>query len=166
MTNHEHEGYYAQMGIPGLLRNARKAYGNVVRAAFAEEGFDDIPRNGADVLARVYGDSSPLAGITRQLGVSKQAVSQLIDTMVMRGYLERAADPDDRRRMLLTLTPRGEAAATASWRAATAADEVLQRRLTAEGVAALRAGLVALCEMADESADGPAGAAEQHGHDD
>lgn len=30
----------------------------------------------------------------------------LIDTMVMRGYLERTPDTEDRRRMLLHLTPR------------------------------------------------------------
>ena len=50
---------------------------------------------------------SAFAALTRELGISKQAVSQLIDTMVMRGYLERTPDTEDRRRMLLTLTPRG-----------------------------------------------------------
>ncbi|MFY9889277.1 MAG: MarR family transcriptional regulator [Streptosporangiaceae bacterium] len=141
---------YGEMGIPGLLRGARKAYGSVVRQAFAQAGFDDMPRNGAYVLARVYDDRAALATLTRELGISKQAVSQLIDTMVMRGYLDRTPDTEDRRRMLLTLTPRGAAAATVSWQAASGADEELERRLTADGVAALRAGLVALCEMADE----------------
>ena len=144
------ESRYDQMGIPGLLRGARKAYGSVVRQAFAEAGFDDMPRNGAYVLARVYDDRAALATLTRELGISKQAVSQLIDTMVMRGYLDRTPDTEDRRRMLLTLTPRGEAAATVSWHAATGADEELERRLTPDGVAALRAGLVTLCEMASE----------------
>ena len=144
------EPRYDQMGIPGLLRGARKAYGSVVRQAFAEAGFDDMPRNGAYVLARVYDDRAALATLTRDLGISKQAVSQLIDTMVMRGYLDRTPDTEDRRRMLLTLTPRGAAAATVSWQAATGADEELERRLTADGVAALRAGLVTLCEMAEE----------------
>jgi DNA-binding MarR family transcriptional regulator len=144
------EPRYDQMGIPGLLRGARKAYGSVVRQAFAEAGFDDMPRNGAYVLARVYDDRAALATLTRELGISKQAVSQLIDTMVMRGYLDRTPDSEDRRRMLLTLTPRGEAAATVGWQAATGADEELERRLGPGGVAALRAGLVALCEMAEE----------------
>jgi DNA-binding MarR family transcriptional regulator len=98
----------------------------------------------------VYDDRAALATLTRELGISKQAVSQLIDTMVMRGYLDRTPDTEDRRRMLLTLTPRGAAAATVSWQAATGADEELERRLTADGVAALRAGLVTLCEMAEE----------------
>jgi DNA-binding MarR family transcriptional regulator len=142
---------YERMGIPGLLRGARQAYGTVVRQAFADAGFEDIPRNGAFVLARVYDGSSEPSVLTRDLGISKQAVSQLIDTMVMRGYLERTPDPEDRRRMLLALTPRGEEAATVSWQAATGADDELTRRLTSDGVAALRAGLIVLCEMAEES---------------
>jgi DNA-binding MarR family transcriptional regulator len=139
------------MGIPGLLRGARHAYGGVIREAFADAGFDDIPRNGAFVLARVYDHNSEPSALSRALGISKQAVSQLIDTMVMRGYLERTPDPDDRRRMLLTLTPRGEEAATVSWQAATAVDYELTRRLTPDRVATLRASLIALCEMAEES---------------
>lgn len=142
---------YEQMGIPGLLRGARQAYGTVIRQAYADAGFEDIPRNGAFVLARVYDGSSELSGLTRALGISKQAVSQLIDTMVMRGYLERTPDPDDRRRMVLTLTPRGEDASIAGWHAATGVDDELTRRLTPDGVAALRAALLVLCEMAEES---------------
>lgn len=135
------------MGIPGLLRAARKAYGNAVRDAFFDAGFDDIPRNGAYVLARSYEDTSPLGRLTRELGISKQAVSQLIDTMVMRGYLERTADTEDRRRMLITLTARGQAAAQVSWEAASEVDAELARCLTPDGVQALRAGLAVLAEM-------------------
>jgi DNA-binding MarR family transcriptional regulator len=143
--------YYEQLGIPGLLRAARRAYGAAVRAAFTDAGFDDIPRNGAYVLARVYDNNSPVAELTRELSISKQAVSQLVDTMVMRGYLERSADPEDRRRMLITLTPRGEAAARVSWEAATEVDDELTRRLTPEGFAALRASLTELAKMAAEA---------------
>lgn len=153
---------YDHMGIPGLLRLARKAYGNAVRDAFADAGFDDVPRNGAYVLARVYGDSSCFAALIRELGISKQATSQLIDTMAMRGYLERTPDAEDRRRMLLSLTPRGEAAATVSWQAANEVDEELARQLTPGGVQAVRTGLIALCEMAEQD---PGDHGHPHRHD-
>jgi DNA-binding MarR family transcriptional regulator len=67
--------------------------------------------------------------------------------MVMRGYLERTVDSEDRRRMLIRLTPRGEAAATVSWQAATSVDKDLESMLSAAGVAALRTGLIALAEL-------------------
>jgi DNA-binding MarR family transcriptional regulator len=168
MTDGESGSRYEALSMPGLLRGARKAYGNLIREAFADEGFDDMPRHGAYVLARVYGGSSAPADFAHDLGISKQGVSQLVDTMVMRGYLARAPDAEDRRRMELTLTPRGEAAATAGWQAATQADTELASRLSPDGVAALRAGLITLCQMADETdAAGPGEHSQsEHGHSD
>jgi DNA-binding MarR family transcriptional regulator len=164
MTDRESGSRYDTLGIPGLLRRARKAYGNLVSQEFADAGFDDMPRHGAYVLARVYGDSSASADLARDLSISKQAVSQLIDTMVMRGYLARTPDTEDRRRMVLALTPRGEEAATASWRAASEADAELASRLSPEGVAALRAGLITLCQMADESDAAASHGGHRHDH--
>jgi len=146
------DDFLERLGMPGLLRAARKAYASAVRVALTDAGFDDLPRNGATVLARVYDDASPLPDLTRQLSISKQAISQLIDTMVMRGYLDRTPDTEDRRRMLLTLTPRGEAAARICWEAATEVDDELERRLSAEGVSALRASLIVMAEMGMEHA--------------
>jgi DNA-binding MarR family transcriptional regulator len=145
------------VGIPGLLRAARKAYGNAVRDAFAAAGFEDIPRNGTYVLARTHDNPSPLSALTHELGISKQAVSQLIDTMVMRGYLERKEDSEDRRRMLITLTRRGQTAARVSWEAVSDVDAELASRLTSEGFQALRDGLKVLAAMgwADDSAPAP-----------
>jgi DNA-binding MarR family transcriptional regulator len=99
------------------------------------------------VLARTFDNTSPLGTLTRELGISKQAVSQLIDTMVMRGYLERTVDTEDRRRMLIKLTPRGEEAARVAWQAANAVDRELASRLSPDGVTALRTGLIALAEI-------------------
>ena len=45
--------------------------------------------------------------------MSKQAASQLLDTLVTRGYVRRSLDPVDRRRMIVTLTLRGAEAAVA-----------------------------------------------------
>jgi DNA-binding MarR family transcriptional regulator len=146
---------YDRLGFPGLLRAARRIYGTAVRQAFTDAGFDDVPRNGAYVLARVYDDDAPFGRLSRELGISKQAVSQLIDLMVMRGYLERSLDTEDRRRVLVRLTPRGRAAATVSWEAASAVDEELLRRLSADGVSALRAALITLCDIGADGAMPP-----------
>jgi DNA-binding MarR family transcriptional regulator len=88
--------------------------------------------------------------LVRQLGVSKQAASQLVDTLVLRGYLKREPDPEDRRRMTLELTERGQAAAAAVREGVEATDAELARRLSAADLAGLRAGLVALCKVREE----------------
>lgn len=82
--------------------------------------------------------------LVRQLGVSTQAASQLIDTLVLRGSLSRDADPDDRRRLEITLTERGRAAAVAVRSGVTSVDAEPDATITPEQRAALRTGLVAL----------------------
>ncbi len=87
--------------------------------------------------------------LIRQLGVSKQAASQLIDTLVVRGYLERKPNAEDRRRMTIEATERGREAAKVVRAAVRSVDEELASLVTAEQLAALRAGLVALCDIRD-----------------
>ena len=68
-------------------RDARPAFGFVIRAVDAEE--------------------PTVTRLAELLGVSRQAASKLADEMVQRGYLLRAADPDDRRRTRLRLSAKG-----------------------------------------------------------
>src|SRR5271154_3607584 len=96
--------------IPALLRAARGAYAHAVRAELAAGGFDDMPANGPFVLGGMATHGVEAGHLLKQLGVSKQATSQLIDTLVVRGYLERDTDPDDRRRITIEVTDRGRAA--------------------------------------------------------
>ncbi len=133
--------------MPALLRSARRTYGSAIRAALAEVGCDDMPGNGPNLIGGVARGGSPLGAITQKLGVSKQAAGQLVDTLVVRGYLERAPDPDDRRRLTVTLTARGRQAADASRRAVAAVDTGLAERVGDESVTRARAVLGALIAM-------------------
>jgi DNA-binding MarR family transcriptional regulator len=76
--------------------------------------------------------------------VSKQAAGQLVDVLVVRGYLDRFPDPDDRRRMTVALTERGRAAAAAARTAIERVDADLAARVGAEHLAHARATLAAL----------------------
>jgi DNA-binding MarR family transcriptional regulator len=96
--------------LPVLLRPGRGVYGLFIRDALTEAGFSDMPGNGGYVLGLVAPDGTALSDVIADLGVSKQTASQLVDTLVVRGYLERTVDPDDRRRVLVALTERGRAA--------------------------------------------------------
>ena len=146
--------WYDEVPVPRLMREARGAYADAVRRALAEGGCDDVPRNGAFVIASLDRDPdarfSPQADTVVALRLSKQAASQLIDTLVLRGYLERRSDPDDRRRMGVRLTERGRAAAAAIQAAVASVDATLEQRITAEELRGLRAGLAALAEIRDE----------------
>jgi DNA-binding MarR family transcriptional regulator len=92
-------------------------------------------------------DSPPVRSSPRF--VTKQAASQLIDTLVLRGYLSRSTDPVDRRRMNISLTERGRKAADAVRAGVTSVDGQLNELLGITGHQQLRAGLIALCDIRD-----------------
>ena len=136
--------------MPALLRHARNAYGKAMRAALAAIDCDDMPRNGMWVVGGLAmgAEGVPLGDLVRDLGVSKQAAGQLVDVLVLRGYLERNTDPSDRRKLTVTLTPRGQAAAAAQRGARERIDAELLRRVGPSHLRATRQTLAALTEMA------------------
>ena len=127
MPAHQHpdEPWWETVTMSALLRAAWRAYGDVVRDALAEAGFEDLPRNGAYVIGATAREAMTMRQLPTALGVTKQAFSQLLDTLVTRGYVERRPDPADRRRLLLALTPRGEAVAELVAECARRSDEQL-----------------------------------------
>jgi DNA-binding MarR family transcriptional regulator len=136
-----------EVPIPALMRSARGSYAQSIRASLAAEGISDIPRNGSFVLVSLANGEEPVAGMIRELGVTKQAASQLIDTLVLRGYLTRDIDPADRRRVTIDLTDRGHAAAAAIYAGTVAIDAELAGMLSPAEMTGLRAGLAALGQI-------------------
>jgi len=139
--------------LPALIRAARGSYGHAIRASLAAAGYEDVPRNGAFVLGGMVNHGGSAADLVRQLGVSKQAASQLIDVLVIRGYLQRRADPDDRRRQTLEVTERGRGAAAAVRSAVLSVDAELAGLISPEELAGLRAGLIALITIRERLED-------------
>jgi DNA-binding MarR family transcriptional regulator/catechol 2,3-dioxygenase-like lactoylglutathione lyase family enzyme len=130
-----------------LMRRARGTYARSIRAHLHALGIDDLPRNGAVALASVGNEDGPGPDLAAELGVTKQAVSQLIDTLVSRGYIERGHDPQDRRRISLELTQRGQQVVDAVVLGVDAVDAQLAERMPAEEVEVMRSGLAALAEI-------------------
>jgi DNA-binding MarR family transcriptional regulator len=142
----EDSQWYETVVMPALLRGARDTYGSAIRTALAGAGFDDMPRNGPFVVGAIARSGTPLSEVITHLGLSKQRAGQLVDALVDRGYLERALDPDDRRRLTLTLTDRGQLAANVGRKAVERVDAALVARVGAQTVAHARAVLGALIE--------------------
>jgi DNA-binding MarR family transcriptional regulator len=147
--NDQTKPWYETIVLPALLRHARTTYGMAMRQALAEAGYDDIPKNGLYViggLALGAGDV-PLGQLVKELGVSKQSAGQLVDTLVLRGYLERTMDAEDRRKLTITLTERGRAAAATQAVAREKIDSELLARVGQENISHTRQTLAALIDM-------------------
>jgi DNA-binding MarR family transcriptional regulator len=140
--------WYEDVPLPQLMRETRDAYREAIGRALASAGCDDLPRNALFVLTGLdHGTPepafSPQANVVASLGLSKQAASQLVDTLVLREYLERRVDPDDRRRMGVRLTDRGRVAAIAIRTAIDTVEAKVAQLITADELHGLRAGLAA-----------------------
>ena len=134
--------------MPALLRHARVTYGVAMRRALEEAGYEDIPGNGLYVIGGLaMGGGIPLGDLIKQLRISKQAAGQLVDMLVTRGYLERTVDPDDRRKLTVSLTERGQAAAATQAAARQRIDAELLARVGEEDIRRTRRTLAALIDM-------------------
>jgi catechol 2,3-dioxygenase-like lactoylglutathione lyase family enzyme len=139
----------SDLALPTLMRAARGAYARSIRSQLRARGIDDLPKNGAFILFGVQQGRGLRENLPAGLGVSKQAVSQVVDILVNRGYLERNPDPSDRRRITLTVTDRGQEVVEAVWRGTEAIDQALAARVPAGTVDAMRTGLMALGDIKD-----------------
>jgi DNA-binding MarR family transcriptional regulator len=142
-----------ELVMPALLRHARTTYGVAMRRALVEAGYDDIPGNGLYVIGglALNREDVPLAQLIRELRISKQAAGQLVDTLVTRGYLERAVDKEDRRKLTVTLTERGRGAAAIQAAAREKVDAELLAAVGPEDIERTRRTLVALIDMGCQS---------------
>jgi DNA-binding MarR family transcriptional regulator len=137
-----------------LLKPGRGVYGLFVRDALTEAGFTDMPANGGYVLGLAEPDGVPLSDVISDLGVSKHNARELVDTLVVRGYLDRTEDPQDQRRVLLTLTDRGRAASDVVFATCQEVDARLVAIVGAERVAHAKETLAALLSLYSPAAPG------------
>ncbi|CAN5300142.1 hypothetical protein BH10PSE2_BH10PSE2_19480 [soil metagenome] len=126
-----------------------------MRRALDTAGYDDIPGNGLYLIGglSLNAHEIPLGQLIRELRISKQAAGQLVDQLVLRGYLQRSIDGDDRRKLTVSLTERGRAAAEVQQGAREVMDAALVEVVGPEDVARMRRGLAALIDL-NRSDDG------------
>ncbi len=140
--------------IPELMRVARGSYKRAVDERLAAGGFEDLPTASGYLLAYLANDEESIPERIDGLGIKKREFSQLVDTLVLRGYITRSIDPKDGM-VSFALTERGRAANEASYEGCRYVDEELERRLSEAEMAGLRRGLAVLGEI-KRSLPGPA----------
>jgi DNA-binding MarR family transcriptional regulator len=147
--------WYYDVVIPALLRHARTTYGKAMRSALEKAGYDDIPANGLYIIGgmALREGSITIGELVKELGITKQGAGQLVDALVMRGYLSRSVDESDRRQLIVDLTERGHAAADVQREVRERIDAELQKRIGEEDVRAARRALGTLIKMQREEVE-------------
>jgi len=105
---------------PGADRTCTEAYASVCRTGEALLGELDrrvrltlgIPQAAATALAVIDGAGAPLtpSQISDRMLIASATVTATLDLLEHRGWIRRAANPDDRRSTLIEITPDGKSA--------------------------------------------------------
>jgi DNA-binding MarR family transcriptional regulator len=139
--------------IPELMRVARGSYKRAVDVQLAAGGFEDLPTSSGYLLAYLVDDEGSIPERIEGLGIKQREFRQLVDTLVLRGYITREIDPADGT-LSLALTERGRAANEATFEGCNFVDKELEHRLSDAEMAGLRRGLAVLGEI-KQSLTGP-----------
>jgi DNA-binding MarR family transcriptional regulator len=103
---------------PGASALATECYANLWRAAelliglhnrYTQDRFQLSP-SGRDVLAVIEGAGQPLepSVIAERLVVTTASMTSLLDNLEKRGLVRRLPHPDDRRKLLIDITPEAQ----------------------------------------------------------
>jgi DNA-binding MarR family transcriptional regulator len=139
MSNEIAPGYGFE--LPLLLFGGFRSVIDELHAELARRGHPDLRPAHGFALQAIGLDGATATETARRLGVSKQAAGKTIDRLAELGYVRKAGDDADRRRILVRVTPRGLQALAAS---AAIFDDIRARWAAALGpdrLAALEADL-------------------------
>jgi len=127
-----------------LLRGALRAHRAAIAQALVKAGYESLPPLALWAIDALAAGERSAGELAIRLGASKQTISQLVELLATRGYLERAPDRRDRRRVSLRLTGAGRAAASTIARVCENAEARAREEVGAEALEQARRVLAAL----------------------
>jgi DNA-binding MarR family transcriptional regulator len=130
--------------VPALVQLLARSGAERLRADFAAQGMPGLRPVHALLLIPLAGGGRHASSIAADLGVTRQAIAQIVTTLERDGYVRRVTDPGDARAKLICLTPRGRQALRTMRASARALEETWRQRLGASRLADLRDTLLAL----------------------
>lgn len=136
--------------IGRLLLRAQRAFSLRSIHKLRKMGHTGLSLAHTNLLAHLDMEGTRITVLAERIGVTKQAVGQLVLELEQKGYIGRSVDPTDRRAAIITFT-------VAGWQFLLDADQIkreIEAEYTAilgpEGMQNLRALLTNLIENQDE----------------
>lgn len=120
-----------------LLGRAYSQYGFKIVDGVIGAGFPIRPKHSA-VFAQIGPEGARASELARRAGMSAQAMGEIIDELEAEGWVERIADPSDRRAKIVRLTELGQENQRAGETAALAVEDDIVERIGVEGHRQLR----------------------------
>lgn len=134
-----------------LLGLAYQTFVDDLRATLHGKGFTDLGPSYGYVFRALGAEALHLRSLAGRLNMTDQGAAKIVDEMEARGYVERHADPDDRRIKRLRLARRGRSALAAARRFHRLYERRLAERLGSREVAVVRQILEAVTVGSDRA---------------
>ena len=135
---------HAVQTVPALVQLLARSGAERLRADFAGQGMAGLRPLHALLLIPLLGGGRHASDLAGTLGVSRQAIAQVVTRLEQDDYVKRVSDPGDARAKLICLTPRGRAALRTMRASASTVEDEWRRRLGAEQLASFRDTLITL----------------------
>lgn len=110
----------------------------------AEAGFDDLRVAHNAVVVNLPAQGRRLTELAHAAGISKQAMSELVDDLVAKGYAKRVPDPADGRAKLIVGSDRANAAHDVTLKAFADIEDELAAAVGAKAYRQMKATLTTL----------------------
>lgn len=76
-------------------------------ARMQARGFGGMQPSYPRLLGNLDTEGTRISGLARRMGITRQAVAQLVKEIEAAGFVERRADPEDGRGVIVAFTPKG-----------------------------------------------------------
>src|SRR5208283_1781483 len=116
-------------------------FDNALQSGLKKSGFEAVTRAQSLILLNVMVGERRAARLATNLGVSRQAMSQMLAEMEKRGLITFTADHDDKRAQIVLFSPESRDIRNSALRILARLERELETRIGAKNVNALRKAL-------------------------
>lgn len=100
-----------------LITNIFMIFPAMMKKLLGQVSFADMPKQQFMLLHTIFShDNMPMNFYSERLLISKPNLTVLADKLIEAGYVERRAAPDDRRLIVLRITPPGREYMNKTWK--------------------------------------------------
>jgi DNA-binding MarR family transcriptional regulator len=118
-------------------------FDNALQSALKKSGFESVTRAQSLILLNIMTGERRAARLANNLGVSRQAMSQMLAEMEKRGLVTFREDNEDKRAQVVLFSEESRDIRNAALRILARLERELENRIGARNVAALRKALTA-----------------------
>jgi DNA-binding MarR family transcriptional regulator len=118
-------------------------FDNALQSGLKKSGFEAVTRAQSLILLNIMVGESRAARLANNLGVSRQAMSQMLGEMEKRGLITFKADDADKRAQIVMFSAESRDMRNAAMRILARLERELEKRIGARNVAALQKALAA-----------------------